>query len=209
MKITYVYDALCGWCYGFSPIMAQLYKKYKDSIIFDVVSGGMITGGRIGPIGEVAPYISWAYKDVEKACHVTFGEVFLNQTLKTGTAIFTSIPPAVALSIFKIQKPEESIAFAARLQKAIYYEGIEPENLNEYGKLAAEFGLDSVNFTTQMNNPENVTLAEADFGFSSAMGVNGFPTVFIEKNNKWYVLARGYMSFEKIEQNLQAVLNDI
>lgn len=58
MKLIYVYDALCGWCYGFSPIIKQFYKKHKnhfDSI--QVVSGGMIRGERIGAIGEVAPYI--------------------------------------------------------------------------------------------------------------------------------------------------------
>ncbi len=51
VKLIYVYDALCGWCYGFSPVMMQLHSKYKDSIDFQVVSGGMITGNRIGPIG--------------------------------------------------------------------------------------------------------------------------------------------------------------
>ncbi len=135
-----------------------------------------------------------------------FGDVFLNQTLKTGTAIFTSIPPAIALSVFKKQKPNESVAFAARLQKAIYFDGIEPEKLGEYGKLAAEFGLDATQFVAAMEKPENLALAEADFGFSSQLQVNGFPTVFIEKNGEFYMIAHGYTSFESLESGLKAVL---
>ena len=101
IKLIYVYDALCGWCYGFSPVIDQFAKKYKNDLTFEVISGGMVTGGRIGSIGEVAGYISWAYKDVENATGIKFGNNFLNKTLKDGKAIFTSIPPAIAMSVFK------------------------------------------------------------------------------------------------------------
>ena len=84
---------------------------------FAVISGGMITGPRIGPIGEVAGYIQQAYKDVEQATGVKFGEKFLTETLAQGTAIFTSIPPAIALSVFKTHLPEQAVAFAGTLQK--------------------------------------------------------------------------------------------
>ena len=56
----YVYDALCGWCYGFSPVMQNVAAKYDDRLNFEVISGGMVTGPRVGPIGQVAPYIKSA-----------------------------------------------------------------------------------------------------------------------------------------------------
>jgi len=89
----------------------------------------MVTGNLVGSIGEVALYIAWAYKDVERSTDVKFGEAFLGHTLKSGKAIFSSVPPSIALTVFKSYKPAESVAFAARLQKAIYFEGIEPEHL--------------------------------------------------------------------------------
>lgn len=51
--------------------------------------------GKVVPIGEVASYISWACKDVEKATGVKFGDGFLNDILKDGKAIFTSIYPSI------------------------------------------------------------------------------------------------------------------
>jgi putative protein-disulfide isomerase len=60
MKMLYFYDALCGWCYGFSPVMQKTAEVYQDQFEFQVVSGGMISGSRIGPIGTVAPYIKTA-----------------------------------------------------------------------------------------------------------------------------------------------------
>ncbi|NJL75411.1 MAG: hypothetical protein HC892_10655 [Saprospiraceae bacterium] len=88
MKIIYVYDALCGWCYGFSPTMQEFHNKYQSELDFEVISGGMVTKDRIGPIGEVASYISWAYKEVERTTGVQFGTSFLQGVLKDGKAIF-------------------------------------------------------------------------------------------------------------------------
>lgn len=200
MKIIYVYDALCGWCYGFSPVMQQFYEKYQAELDFEVVSGGMVTKDRIGPIGEVAGYISWAYKKVEDATGVRFGTSFLQGVLRDGKAIFTSIPPSIALSVFKTHFPEQSVAFAARLQRAIYYDGIEPANFSEYGKLAAEFGLDASHFVTEMQTEKSAALTQSEFALSEQLGVTGFPTVFTLYDNKVIPVARGYVPFEQLER---------
>jgi len=207
MKIVYVYDALCGWCYGFSQVVMQFQEKYKDSLSFEVISGGMITGSKIGPIGEVASYISWAYKDVEKATGVKFGDEFLNKTLKNGDAIFTSIPPAIALSVFKNLDPKNSIRFASELQKAIYYDGIEPENLEAYGQIAFKFGLDAKSFVLKMKDPLNKKLAEDDFKKSDELNVSGFPTIYIEINGTYHKIGSGYMSFNELERNYLSIKN--
>ena len=207
MKIVYVYDALCGWCYGFSPVIAQFQEKYKDSLSFEVISGGMITGKRIGSIGEVASYISWAYKEIEKATGIKFGNEFLNKILKKGDAIFTSIPPAIALSVFKNLDPNNSIRFASDLQRAIYYDGIEPENLDAYGQIALKFGLDAKSFVSKMKDPLYEKLAEDDFKKSAELNVSGFPTIFIEINGTYHKIGSGYMPFSKLEINYLSVKN--
>ncbi len=207
MKIIYIYDALCGWCYGFTSVINEFHEKYQNQADFEVISGGMITGERIGPIGEVAPYISWAYKDVEKATGIKFGENFLNNTLVNGTAIFTSIPPAIALTIFKEQDPTNSYSFASALQHAIYYEGIEPKNLSAYGRIAAQFNLDSSTFVNKMLEPRYASRAREDFQMSVALGVTGFPSVFVEKDGHYYKISSGYAPLNTLEKNFEAVKN--
>ena len=201
MKIIYVYDALCGWCYGFAPEMNQFQEKYQDSLSFEVISGGMITGNRIGPIGEVASYIASAYKVVENATSVKFGDEFLNKTLKNGEAIFTSIPSSIALAVFKKMDPKNSIQFASELQKAIYFDGCEPEDLNVYGRIAAKFGQNSEDFILKMKDPSYLNYAEEDFEISSNLGVTGFPTVFLEVNGVHHRIASGFVSFKELENN--------
>jgi putative protein-disulfide isomerase len=202
MKVIYVYDALCGWCYGFSPVITEMKQKYHSQLDFEVLSGGMVTGNRIGPIGEVAGYIKTAYKDVERAAGVEFGAAFLNETLEEGTAIFTSVPPAIAMAVFKSHKPEEQVEFAAALQKAIYYEGKEPNELATYGELATAFGLDSATFTAEMKESKFQDLANKEFQTAARLGVRGFPTVFILKDGQYEQISHGYVPLSAFEKRI-------
>jgi putative protein-disulfide isomerase len=209
MKLIYVYDALCGWCYGFKPTMQQFAANHASDLEVEVISGGMITGSRIGPIGEVAPYISWAYKEVEKATGVKFGDGFLNNILANGKAVFTSIPPAQALCAFKNMNGNNTLAFAARLQKAIYYDGLEPLNIAGYGKLAKEFNLDSTRFVQLMQEEITAQQVQLEFNKATSYGVTGFPTVFILANNKMYKLTEGYTNLENLEKSFNTIKKQI
>jgi len=40
VKLIYYFDALCGWCFGFSPVISQLEKEFEDRLNFEVISGG-------------------------------------------------------------------------------------------------------------------------------------------------------------------------
>jgi putative protein-disulfide isomerase len=199
MKIIYVYDALCGWCYGFSPVMEAFAANYGEEVEVEVVSGGMIRGSRIGRIGEVAAYIAEAYKEVERGTGVVFGEAFLNDILKDGQAIFTSIPPAIALSVFKTLRPAQSLAFASSLHKAIYFDGIAPDDFEAYGRLAEAFGLDAVQFVSMMQDEAFQKLAENDFAKSASLGVTGFPTVFLSDGSMQVIISRGFADFETLK----------
>ncbi|HXI00169.1 MAG TPA: hypothetical protein VNI52_07850 [Sphingobacteriaceae bacterium] len=128
-KFIYVYDALCGWCYGFSPVVMALHEKYNQQFDFEVISGGMVTGSRVGPIGVVAPYIKKAYRTVEETTGIKFGEGFL-RNIDEGEMIMNSEKPAVALAVFRTYYPDKAVMFAHELQNAINFDGADP-NTNE------------------------------------------------------------------------------
>lgn len=204
--IIYIYDALCGWCYGFSPVIQQIQEKYKDEMNFTVLSGGMIMGERVGPIGQVAGYIKQAYKTVEERTGVEFGEDFLNNILDKGEAIFNSYPPSVALTVFKTYQPENAVAFAGTLQKAIYQDGIKPEDFQAYGQYAARFGIDADEFVNKMQEEKFKNATFAEFQQVTEWGIQGFPSVIMATPENLYLLARGYMPFGRLDRTIQQVL---
>ena len=189
----------------FSPVIEKFANLYANEFEVEVISGGMIIGDKIGPIGKVAPYISWAYKNVEEASDVKFGANFLDKTLKNGTAIFTSIPAAIALCIVKEKLPKQSLAFAAALQKAIYFDGIEPEIIEEYAKIAVTFGLNKTDFLNDMNNIKYKELATQDFKQSQRLQVSGFPSVFLQTDEQYFKIAAGFTTLENLEKAFFAI----
>ena len=205
IKLTYVYDALCGWCYGFSPVITEFYQRHREEIELEVVSGGMITGPRIGPIGEVAPYIKTAYRTVEDRCGVTFGKGFLEGVLEQGATVFTSVPPAVALSVVKERSPADALDYAGVLQTAIYSDGIDPSDVTAYAVRAEKYGLDKDDFTAAMHEPKYREAAGRDFAKSAALGVTGFPTLIAESDHQKYAIARGYVDDKTLDATWQAL----
>ncbi|MEI9933445.1 MAG: thioredoxin domain-containing protein [Ferruginibacter sp.] len=42
--LIYCYDAYCGWCYGFSPVIKKIAQQYQKELDIEVLSGGMLIG---------------------------------------------------------------------------------------------------------------------------------------------------------------------
>lgn len=202
----YVYDALCGWCYGFSPVMQNVAAKYEGKLAFEVISGGMVTGSRVGPIGQVAPYIKSAYKDVERATGTKFGKAFLDGTLEKGTAIFSSLEPALALAVVRSHAPAKALAFAHELQHAIYYDGVAPTDLEALAAYAEKHGIAKADFLTEVKSPLVEAQAIKEFRTSDSLKVTGFPTTFLMKGQKLHKLSEGYLSQAELERRIEQVL---
>ena len=107
MKLIYYFDALCGWCYGFSPVMSKVQEKYSGKLDIEVVSGGLFLGKRAGGVNEVAPHIkAGAYKSVERRTGVKFGQTFLEDVLKNGNMTPYDLSPAIKNELRKIMNLE-------------------------------------------------------------------------------------------------------
>ena len=60
-KLTYFLDALCGWCYGFSPIITRIHREYKNEINFDVVSCALFLSNWEGMLEESGSVLELNY----------------------------------------------------------------------------------------------------------------------------------------------------
>ena len=208
-SIIYVYDALCGWCYGFSPVIKKVFEKYQTQFNFEVISGGMILGEREGPIGEVAAYIKDAYKTVENTTGVKFGEIFVNEVLEDGKLYFSSEKPSIALSVFKTIYPQKAILFAHDLQSAIYYDGLDLSKDESYIVLAEKYQINGHEFIEKLNAEEFKQAAYYDFALAKQLQVTGYPAVLIKTGeSNFYMIAKGYTDLESIELRIQNVLKE-
>jgi putative protein-disulfide isomerase len=202
-RIIYVYDPLCGWCYGFSPVIQQLREAHGADYDFEVVSGGMVTGDRVRPFRDLAEFISQAYPRLHAMTGARFSETFLTGLLWDSTALLNSMPGSVALSVFKAARPQEAVAFAGALQTSLYEGANPPEQWAQYAEIARRFGLDGEDFLEKMRDPTSARLAQADFRRAELLGVTGFPAVLLEKPDGRIVpLSNGWVPYSELEGNL-------
>jgi putative protein-disulfide isomerase len=208
-KIIYVYDALCGWCYGFSPVIKSVYERYQNQFDFEVLSGGMMLGSRTGPIGVVAPFIKTAYHTVEEVTGVVFGEGFLREVEK-GDMILDSEKPAIGLAVFKSYQPDKAILFAHDIQNCINFDGKAPNDEDLYRFIAVNHGIDPDEFIHKMHLEEYKQAAYYEFSLAKQLQVSGFPAVFIQSSdNHFYMIAKGFTRLEDMEVRIQRVLEEL
>ena len=210
--LYYCYDAYCGWCYGFSPVIKRIWDEYKDKIAFDVLSGGMILPEQPRHFGPMAKYIQGAYKRVEELTGIRFGEDFLWHVFHPDETDWypDSTKPAIALCIFKEYYPDQAVAFAADLQYALNYEGRDLTDNEAYRHLLEKYQIPAEEFYTKLKSEEYLDKAYYEFALIKQLKVNGFPCVLLQvTDSKFYLLSQGYTDYETLKARVDKVLQEI
>jgi len=208
-RIIYCYDAYCGWCYGFSPVIKTIYEKYKDQFEFETISGGMIPVESTQHIGVISNYILDAYKTVENMTGVKFGEDYLWHIKNPDQSDWhpNSEMAAIAMAIFRDIYPDRTIEFAADLQYSLYEEGRDLTDPEAYRHLLIKYEIDADQFYANLKSDEYKDKAYYDFTLIKQLKVNGFPTAFLQVDEtKLYMITRGYSDLASIEKRITDIL---
>ena len=209
--LIYCYDAYCGWCYGFSPVMLEIAEEYRDNFDIEVLSGGMMIGEQKMPIEKIAPFIKGAYKRVEELTGRKFGEDFLwhiNNPDKSDW-VMNSEKPAIALSIFKELFPDKQLAFASDLQYALNYEGRDLDDDEAYRHLLEKYEIHAETFYEKLKSEEYKEKAYYEFDLCKQLSVDSFTQVLLQLNeNKFFLIAKGFTSYDDLKERIEAVLKN-
>ncbi len=210
--LIYCYDAYCGWCYGFSPVIKKIAAEYKDNLDVEVLSGGMMTGEQVMPIEKIASFIQKEYKTVEDYAGVKYGEDFLWHINNPDRSdwVMNSEKPAIALCIVKEYYPERQLEFASDLQSALNFEGRDLDDDEAYRHLLDKYNIQPEAFYTKLSSDEYKEMAHYEFALMKQLQVTGYPTAFIQTDElKFIMIARGYTPYDDVQQRIEAVLKDI
>lgn len=210
--IYYCYDAYCGWCYGFSPVMKKIAEEYKDRLSFEVLSGGMIPAENPRPIAATAGYISEAYNRVEDLTGIKFGADYLWHIFNPGESDWFphSEKAAIAMCVFKEIFPDQQVAFAADLQYSLHFEGRDLTDNEAYRPLLEKYAIPGEDFYNKMNSETYREKALYEFALCRQLQATSFPQVLMQvAEQKFYLLAKGYTDYETLNKRVQSVLTEI
>jgi putative protein-disulfide isomerase len=207
--IYYCYDAYCGWCYGFRPVITQIFEDYKDRLAFDVLSGGMIMPEEPVHFAPMARYIQTAYTRVEELTGAKFGEDFLWHVFHPEETDWypDSTKSAIALCIFKEYYPDDAILFAGDLQYALNFEGRDLTDDEAYRHLLHKYKIPDEDFYAKLKSDEYREKAYYEFALVKQLHVTGFPCVLLQvTDSKFYLLAQGFTDYETLKGRIEKIL---
>lgn len=210
--IFYCYDAYCGWCYGFSPVIKKIEAEYHNILHTEVLSGGMILPEKPVHIGASANYILNAYKTVEEYSGMEFGKDYLWHLENPDLSDWypNSEKPAIAMCVFKEYYPERQVEFAADLQIALHFEGRDLTDDAAYNHLLEKYSIQAEAFFTKMKSEEYKEKAHYEFALCKQLQVTGYPCVMLQSGeSKFYLLAKGYTSYDNLKARIENVLSDL
>ncbi len=211
MSLIYCYDAYCGWCYGFSPVIKKIAEMYAYILPIDVLCGGMILPEKPVHISVSAQYILSAYKNVEELTGIKFGEDYLWHIKNAEDSDWfpNSEKPAIAMCIFKEFYPNRSVEFASDLQNALHFEGRDLTDDEAYKHLLEKYSIQPEIFFEKLKAEEYKAMAYYEFSLTKQLQVTGFPCVFVQTSDtKFHLVARGYTDFETLNARIEAVLKE-
>lgn len=204
MKLYYIWDAYCGWCYGFNSIFTAFHEKHPNLEV-EIISGGLFIEENSKAIGEYGFFESGNTK-IAGIYPVTFGEGY-QTTLAEGRLILDSKGPATAFTILKNNIPMahwSQLAFA--IQKAYFDEGKSLSNLETYLPILSAFNLDE-NLTEQLAlTLKTCQIAQLDFQKANSMGIHTYPTVIAQIDDKYYDFRGQAVTANDLEKNYQTLL---
>jgi putative protein-disulfide isomerase len=209
--LYYCYDAWCGWCYGFSPVINRIFSEYREQLAFEVLSGGMILSNPPQPIGVIAPYIQKAYLTVEERTGIRFGKDWLWHIFNPDKSDWfpSSEKPAIALAVFKDYHQDLAIPFATDLQWALHEEGRDLGDDEAYRHLLEKYAIPETGFYAKLHSEEYKEKAQEEFALVKRLQVTGFPTTLLQvSESKFYLLCTGYTDYATLKSRLDESLRE-
>ncbi|MCX4766941.1 DsbA family protein [Streptomyces sp. NBC_01275] len=202
MKLVQVFDAYCGWSYGFAPTLDELLRRHPDLGV-EVVSGGLFIGPRRVPIQEFGN-VRAANAKISELTGVSFGSGYA-RLIADDSFVMDSEAAARGVAVLRQAAPDRIVELAAALQQAFYVDGMSLSDPATYRAVADTAGLDSDAVVGAFTAPGPAAAAKVEFTRAAGLGVDSFPALLAVEGHRTTPLAVGHATADQIDQRLHAL----
>ena len=184
MILHYIYDPLCGWCYGAKPLVeaAQLVLPVNAH------AGGMMSAAnRQGVSPQLRNYVMPHDRRIAEYTGQPFGEAYFDGLLRDHTAVFDSTPPIAAVLAAEAIDGR-GLEVLGRLQAAHYVEGRRIADESVLLELASDLGYVEEIFQPALKSVDTEQHIKASRALLAQLGGQGFPTLALEHDGHYTLI---------------------
>lgn len=177
-RLVYVFDAYCGWCFGFGPALHEFATAHVGQVKIEMVSGGLFVGQPLAPLRSM-PYVARANERIAQLTGARFGDGY-RRLVEDGSFVMDSGAAAVGFAALRAEAPAQVAPdLAAAMQRAFYVDGLSLSDPETYVRISRSHHLDDAAVIARLDTPATVAAAKADFERSRSLGVSAFPTLLV------------------------------
>jgi putative protein-disulfide isomerase len=198
MQLVYFASPMCSWCWGFSPVIQQLKKSKVVSHIRLVLTPFRIDTSE--PMDEtLRSYVLGQWQKV----HQTTQQPFDFRFAMPADFIYNTRLACMAIKAFGKQLPEEELDYVHALQHAYYTENKDLTKQDSLVNVSRSFAIDIDFFTKNLSDEKIAAGLEQDFLLCQELAVQSYPTLLIEKEGDYSLLANGYTKYHEVMRRIE------
>lgn len=184
--LNYIFDPLCGWCYGAA---AALSAVAKGGVELRLLPSGMFSEAGARPMDDAFAAYAWSNDQrIERLTGQRFSERYRSGVLADRGQAFDSGPATLALTAVALTSPEYELEALEAIQKARYVEGLNITRANTLAEVLGGLGLSRAAERLIQSDEEVLEASRARMGEARSMlqqvGGRGVPTFVLEQGGQ-------------------------
>lgn len=207
MRITYLFDPLCGWCYGAAPALERL--SALQDVKIELAPTGLFAGDHARPMD--AQFAAYAWQNDQRIQRLTdqvFSEAYRANVLNRTGGLFDSAPATLAIVAVGLTDPAGQITALKALQQARYVEGRNNSDIAVVAEVLSDTGFPEA--ARQVRSPDEALLAAYRQSLAAAradmarFGANGVPALVVGEGAGRQLLQTKalFSDFEQLTQDI-------
>ncbi|MGE8494236.1 MULTISPECIES: DsbA family protein [Comamonas] len=190
-RLYYLFDPLCGWCYGAGPLLETLVQRSGEQL--QLLPSGLFSGEGARPMDEAFAAYAWSNDQrIERLTGQPFSQRYRSEVLDKPQQMFDSGPATVALTAVHLTAPQREAEALKAIQHARYVDGLDNTAIAVLLELLRGLGLDDA--AARLAQPDAALLQANSARVAQArqlmreLGAQGVPSFVLERDGQRQLL---------------------
>ncbi|RVD56848.1 DsbA family protein [Mesorhizobium sp. M2D.F.Ca.ET.185.01.1.1] len=139
ITVTYLFDPLCGWCYGATPMLDRLAAS---GVALELLPTGLFSASGARPMDAGFAAHAWANDQrIERLSGQVFSQAYLDNVLNVRGTLLDSNAATLGVSAASVGDPRLRLAALKAIQRARYVDGRDIVTVDGVAEVLTDAGL--------------------------------------------------------------------
>jgi len=202
IKLHYVLDPMCSWCWAFRPSWQALLGELPEQTRVEYIMGGLAPDSDEPMPRQMQVYLQSVWQSIAAKSGAQFNlDFWRNNKPRRST-----YPACRAVIAAGFQSHTMIPKMIYGIQKAYYIDARNPSDKDTLVQMAGEIDLDKDKFSNDFNSAQVENEFQNQLQTTQRFGVQGFPCVIVQRDRNVRHLVQGYCDKETLLQRWQIMM---